>query len=69
VSSLVWQRNACQIAERRSEQTARQSGCLTLRDMQVDIDERVRTVLRTLLDNAAKYSVPTSRPGQGSSVQ
>jgi signal transduction histidine kinase len=36
---------------------------LALGEMQVDIDaERVRTVLRNLLENAAKYSLPTSDP-------
>jgi signal transduction histidine kinase len=34
-----------------------------LRDVRVDIDgEKVRTVLRNLLENAAKYSLPTSHP-------
>lgn len=35
----------------------------TVREVQVDIDENsVRTVVRNLLDNAAKYSLPASRP-------
>lgn len=39
-------------------------------EMQIDIDEeRVRTVLRNLVENAVKYSLPTSRPIEVSAIQ
>lgn len=42
----------------------------TSRAMPVDVDdERVRTVLRNLLDNAVQYSSPTSRPIEMSASQ
>jgi signal transduction histidine kinase len=42
----------------------------TSREMQVDADgEKVRTVLRNLLENATKYSLPTSRPVEISAAQ
>jgi signal transduction histidine kinase len=42
----------------------------TCQEVQVDIDgERLRTVLRNLLENAAKYSLPTSRPIEISASQ
>jgi signal transduction histidine kinase len=40
------------------------------REMQVDADgEKVRTILRNLLENAIKYSLPTSRPVEVSAAQ
>jgi len=40
------------------------------RELQVDIDgEKVRAVLRNLLENAFKYSLPTSRPVDISAAQ
>lgn len=42
----------------------------TPRELPIDIDEeRVRTVLRNLVDNAAKYSLPASRPIEISATQ
>lgn len=42
----------------------------TSREMQADADgEKVRTVLQNLLENAAKYSLPTSRPVEISAAQ
>ncbi|MCA1584089.1 MAG: HAMP domain-containing histidine kinase, partial [Acidobacteria bacterium] len=42
----------------------------TSRELQVDVDgEKIRVVLRNLLENAAKYSLPTSRPVEISAAQ